>query len=178
MKIGKIELTKEKSIIVVSVVIIVIALGVYLVFYAPLMRQLKTKYLECKSIESQVIQAWDIIGSVGKTYGERVIMTEEDVSRAIDALTKHGKLKGINFISISSKEEKKERESQYIILPIEMKIEATYEQLGIFLGSLDEPQKGLVKVKSFDIVPGEKDPSKLTTDLVVDIYLSRKENAE
>ena len=57
---------------------------------------------------------------------------------------------------------------------MEIKAKSTYEQLGTFLGSLDDLEKGLVKVKSFVIVPDGKDPAKLTANLVVDIYLSGK----
>lgn len=172
MKIGKIELSKEKIIVIVIAAICVIALGVYLVFYVPLMRQLKTQYLEYRSIENEVLECRNIIESAGRAYGERVLMTEEDTAAAIDELTRHGKLQGINFVSISPKEIKKEEGTQYKILPIGMEIESTYEQLGTFLGSLDELEKGLIKVEKFGIAPDKEDTSRLTTDLVVDIYLS------
>lgn len=172
MKIAKIEFTRKKLIIAASLVVVIVAFGVYLFVYMPLMKELKKQYLECKSIEADVLDARNIIESVGKTYGERVLMTEESVSGAINELTNRGKLEGIDFVSISPQEIKKEAGSQYKTLPIKMEIESTYEQLGGFLGSLDELEKGLVKVKGFNIVPDEKDPSKLMTDLVADMYLS------
>jgi len=59
-----------------------------------------------------------------------------------------------------------------------MEIESTYEKLGVFLGSLDDLEKALVRIKSFDITPDKEDPSKLTTDLSVEIYLSGDKNEE
>ena len=103
---------------------------------------------------------------------ERRILITKDASHAIREVTDHGRLNGINFISISPKKVRKEKGSRYKILPIEMEIKSTYEQMGIFLGLLDELEKTLVTVKSFNIIPGKKGPSKLTADLVIYVYLS------
>ena len=173
MKIGKIELTKERMLIAVSLAIAAIALGVYFVLYAPLMSELKTKYLMYKSVEKAVNQCRYTIESAGEVYGQRVLISEKDVSHAIDELTKHAKLNGINFISMSPKKIKKEKNSQYKILPVEMKIKSTYEDLGAFLGSVDDLEKGLIKVKYFNIIPDEEDPSRFMTDLIIDIYLRK-----
>lgn len=176
MKIGNIELTEERLIIAIGAGIAVIGLGVYLIFYAPLINKIKTKYIECKSVEGDVLECRNMIECAEKTYGERILMEEKHISHAIDELTKHGKLKGINFISMSPKKIQKGKDLQYKILPIDMEIESTYEGVGIFLGSLDELEKGLVKVKSFDIVQDKEDPTKHITDLVVDLYISGKQD--
>ena len=171
MRIGKVELTQERLIIIISAVVIAAALGTYIVFYAPLIRDLRMKRLECKSAENEVLECRNIIESSGK--GGRMLITEEDVSYAIDELARQGKFKGVNFISMNPKKiEKKDKNSQYKILPVEIEINSTYEELGVFLGSLDDLEKGLVKVKSFDITADKEDPSKLTTDLVAEIYMS------
>jgi len=175
MKIGKFELTQQKLIALVSVAASLIALGVYLVFFAPLMGKLKTKYIECKSIESKVLECRNIIHSAGKEYGARALMGEKDVSYALDELTKHGKLKGINFISITPGKIEEAKDPQYKILPIKMKIKSKYRELGIFLGSLDDLKKGVIKVKSFDGVPGENNLAIITTNVTLDLYLSGRE---
>ena len=170
MKIGKIELTQEKLVIATAAAIVVSALGVFLIFYAPLMKKLQIKYLEYKSAEKELRECRSIIETMGK--GERVLIAEEDISHAIDELTRHGKVKGINFISMSP--ERIEKSGQYKVLPVKMEIKSDYEELGIFLGSLDDLEKGLVRVKSFDITPNKEDPSRLMTKLVVETYLSGK----
>ncbi len=177
MKIGKIELTQEKLTIVVIAIIVVTALGAYLIFFAPLISKVKAKYLGCRSIESDVLECRNIIKSSGK--GERILITEQEVSHAIDELTRHGKIKEVNFISMKPKKiEKKEAGSQYKVLPIEIKLNSTCEELGVFLGSLDDLEKGLVKIKSFDISADQEDSSKLMTDLIVEIYLSGRKHEE
>lgn len=175
MRIGKIELTQERLIIAIIAVGALTALAVYLIFFAPLMMKLKTEYLKCRADENEVIECRNVIASSGKIYGKRVLMTEKELSHAMDELTKHGKAMGIDFISINPGKISKEKESRYKILPIEMEIEATYEKFGAFLGSIDDLEKGLVKVKSFKMSPGSKDPKKITTQLVVDLYLSGRE---
>lgn len=176
MKIGKIELTQERLTIVVIAIIVIAILGIYLIFFTPLISKLRTERLESRSIESNVLECRNIIESSGK--GERTLITEEDVSQAIDELTKHGKFKGVNFISMKPKKIEKKEDSQFKILPVEIELESTYENLGVFLGSLDDLEKGLIKVRSFDITADKEDPSKLTTDLIAEIYISGREYAE
>lgn len=178
VKIGKIELTQERLIIAIVTVGALIALAAYFIFFAPLMRKLKTEYLKCRAAESEVIECRDIIASSGRVYGDRVLMTEKELSRAMDELTKHGKAGGIDFISINPGKISKEKGSRYKILPVEMEIESTYEEIGTFLGSIDDLEKGLVKVKSFEMFPGASDPRKITMHLVVDLYLSGREYEE
>ncbi len=184
MKIGRIELTQERLIIVLAAAIIAAALALYFIFYAPLLRNLMTARLKCIAAENELLECCNIVESAKEMGGARVLISEEDASLAIRALTEHGgsaeneKLKGINFISISPKEIKEDKGAQYKILPVEMEIESTYEKLGVFLGALDELEKTLVTIKSFDITPDKKDSSKLTTDLAVEIYLSGNKNEE
>jgi len=175
-KIGKIELSQNKLIAAVASLAAVCALIIYFVLFAPLLNKLGRKYTECRAIESEVLEARHIIRSGGALYGDRVLMTEKDVSHAIDELTKHGRRKDINFVSISPKKIRQKEGTQYKILPVEMEIVSSYEKLASFLGSLDELEKGLVKVKSFEITPDAKDEKKFATDLVVDIYISGRDN--
>ncbi len=177
MKIGKLELTQEKMIIAIAGIIAAAALIVYIVFYAPLLGGIKKKYIECKSIENDVIDMRTIIKGAGKVYGDRILSTEEEVYGTLDELTKHGsKIEGVNFLSIKPKEIKKEKGAEYKIMPVELKVESSYEQLGVFLGSLDDLEKGLVKVKSFDIDRDETKPGQFITDVTIEVYISGRES--
>ena len=176
MKIGKLELTQEKLIMVVAATIAVTAVALYVIFYAPLMKKMKVKYLECRSIEADVIDMRNIITAAGEVYGGRILPTEEEVHSALDELTRHGgRTEGVNFISISPKEIKKEKDAEYKIMPVEMKVESSYEKLGVFLGSLDDLEKGVVKIKSFDIDRDETKPGVFLTDVVIEVYISGRE---
>lgn len=165
------KIPREKLIIVLSAAIVAVVTGIYLFLYMPLVKRLRTNLIECRTCENEVRDARNLIEMAGEFYTERVLITEEGISQAIDELTSRGKSEGINFISINPGEVKKMKDLQYEILPIQMEIESTYEQLGVFLGSLDDLNKGIFKVKGFSIVSSEKDPQRLITDLVVDLYL-------
>ncbi len=178
MKIGKIELTKEKKIMVISAAAAVIISAVFFLFYAQLNGKLVAKYRECRSIEAKVLNARNVIESAGKIYEERTLPVEKNISQAIDELTKHGKLEGIDFMFINPEELKEEQCSEYKILPIKMKIESTYEQLALLLGSLDELDKGILRIISFDTIPDKKDPEKFITNLTINMYFSKEENEE
>lgn len=152
----------------------------YLVFYRPLIKEVKAASRECRACEKEALIARDFVKSVAINWTRDSILSEEDVSLAIDELTKLGTEKGIKYISMTPMEEAKKSELYYEILPIEIGIESTYERLGRFLGSLDEMSHSLITVSSFKVTPymppprgvNEKaDPEKLETKLVLNMYL-------
>lgn len=173
MRIANVEMTKERIIMLASVGSALLILLVYLAVYAPLIRQLEKKHTGCRAAESAVLYARNVVDSAGgKAGGVRTLIAEKDVSRAINELTTHGKNIGVNFISISPKEITRLKDTQYNVLPIEMEVEAPSEKFSDFLGSLDELEKVLMTVKSFDITPDPEDRSKLKAKVTVDMYLS------
>ncbi|MEK6728052.1 MAG: type 4a pilus biogenesis protein PilO [Candidatus Omnitrophota bacterium] len=92
-------------------------------------------------------------------------------------MTRLAKSKGVNLISITPKQVK-EKEAHYKILPIEMEIESTYEDLGIFLGALDKLEKSLAIIDSFSVISEKERSLKLKTKLVINMYLVSGEYAE
>ncbi|MDP2913806.1 MAG: hypothetical protein Q8N91_07390, partial [Candidatus Omnitrophota bacterium] len=145
MKIANIELTKERIIMLAAAGAAILVLLVYLVVYAPLIRQLKKKHAECKATESETLYACHIVESAGKAGGVRMLIAEKDVSLAINELTNYGKDIGVNFVSILPKDIVRGKDARYNVLPIEMEIEAPDERFSAFLGSLDELEKVLIK---------------------------------
>ena len=175
LKIANIELTREKLIVVVSAGAVLVVLAVYLVFYAPLIGRLKKAYSECKSAEGQRLQARQMIESMGEAHEEKILITEKEASQAIDELTKHCGLKGVDIVSINPREVIEGQEAQFKILPIEMEIKATDQQFAAFIGSLFELKKGVIKIRSFDLVPDSTEKTKFKINLVLDMYLANAE---
>lgn len=169
------EITKDKLIKIIAGAVAIVAIGTYLFLYQPLISKLKKQYLECKTIESEANQAQDAIAAL-KKRDKKTILNEADVSIAIDELTRLAKSKGVNIISTTPKQIK-EKEASHKILPIEMEIESTYEDLGIFLGSLDRLEKCVVTIESLNIVPEKAGALNLKTKLVIDMYLASGEYA-
>jgi Tfp pilus assembly protein PilO len=172
---------KEKPVLILFAITAIVILAAYFVFFAPVIGKLKTKHLEYKSLENELLRARDTIKYAQGTLKEKTLLTAADIPVVIDELARRGKLTGVNLISIRPREMVGADKAgpEYDIMPIDMEIESTYEQIGAFLGSLDKLQKGLIKVKSFDIVPGREYPGRLTTKLVADVYFAKRElNAE
>jgi Tfp pilus assembly protein PilO len=177
-EISKMELTKGRLIIVISTGLAIIALGLYLFLYSPLINKLRRAHSECRRLETEVLKAREAIASLRTKAPKGKLITEEDVSWAIEDLTKNGKLAKVNFISITPKQTEEAKQSTaYKILPIEIEMESAYEDLGIFLGLLDELESCIVTVINFNITPAEKGATKVKTKMVVNMYLSGK-NAE
>ncbi len=146
------------------------ALALYIFAYAIMTKEMARKYGECKKAEGGASYARSIIESAGKDGAAKPLLAEGNIPKAIDELTKNGKAKGINFISITPRDIRKGANTQCAILPIGMNIESTYEQLGEFLGSLDKMDDALIKVESFDVFSDRKDINNITTSLVLDLY--------
>ena len=163
---------KLKVIIYITAALVVVFL--YTILYVPLVIDIGKKSSECRSYESQARQARNMVELAGKAQDKRVLITEENISLAIDELTKQGKLMGINFISIKPQEIAIEGESGYGILPIEIEVEAKDKQFSDFIGSLDSLKKGIFRIKSFNIVPDDGDRTRVNAKMTVNMYLAGK----
>ena len=166
------ELTKERLIIIIAGVLIILFLGLYIFLYNPLINKLRSEGGECNRIETELLQARKAIDSLEAIDKKKMLIAEKDIPLAMEELTTQGKLKGINFVSMTPGQIE-EPKTAYKILPIEMEIESTYKSLGIFLGLLGDLEKSLVTVGSFGIKADGKTSPKRKTKLVVNMYLSR-----
>lgn len=173
MKIGNLDIKKEKLAIAVVFSALLLGGGVYMLFYVPLISKLKSETRQVRSIENELKELRSMLDTTGKVYEERTLISGKDVSRAINELTKQADLKSVNFISISPGDIRKDATCR--VMPIEIKAECTYKQLGILLGSLDELEKGLVRVNSLDVAVSPKDPKKVISDIILDMYISKNE---
>jgi len=179
---GKFDLMKliraNQTIAVIAAIAISISL-IYGILFFPRMKELRAKYLDCRSCESQVVDARSLIEAVpkpDKESGTRVLISEKEASSGIDDFTKYSKSLGVDFLSMKPGNIVIPQGMPYKVLPIEMSIEATGEQFVKFTGSIDELKKAIVTVKSFDITPDKDDGRRLKVDMVIDMYLSLKDD--
>lgn len=149
-----------------------LAMGVYLFFYAPLVRELKIHGSECKKTEAEVREARDLIARFKAKETEKTLIREAEVSLALEELTRQGNMAGINFVSVTPRSIEAVEGEDYRILPLEMEIESSYEALGRFLGLLDDLRGSLFKVRDFMVTAKSGDSSKLVTQLTLNLYLS------
>ena len=168
----RLELTKERLTLLAAGGVFLAGLGIYSIIYQPLLRQLKIQGSTAKTMENELAEARSLINTAKTQGGEERLIKEEEVSRAIDELTREGKLKGINFISMTPRPTEKSADFRFQILPLEIETESTYEALGLFLGSLDDLKGSLMTVASFNAASQRQEPSKLRAKLNLRLYLS------
>lgn len=179
---GKFELMKlikaNQIIVIIAAIAVIISL-IYGIFFFPRMKELRARYLDCRLCESQVTDARNLIeaaSKLNKEYGSRILISEKEAASGIDEFTKHSKALGVNFLSMKPGDIIMPEGMPYKILPIEIEIEATGEQFVKFIGSIDELKKAIVTVKSLDITPDEADSRKLKVSIIIDMYLSLKDD--
>jgi len=148
-----------------------LSLGLYLSLYRPLLGELRTEGARCRALESEVAQARALIAGAKTEGAKRNLISEEQISLAIEELTLEGRTEGINFVSIAPGSIRKPEGEGYRILPIELETESTYQALGEFLGWLDELKRSLMKVQAFNVTGKSEDASQLSGRLTVYLYL-------
>ena len=171
------KLIKENQIAAIAIACATAAVIVYLIMFAPLAKNLKLKYTECRICENQVLDARNLISyarNIDKSYAGRVLISEKEAAAGIDEFIKHGKSLGVHFISVKPGNIIIKEDAYYKILPMDLEIEAADKQFVSFMGSIDELKKAIVTVDSFDITPDMQDRRKLHADMIINIYLSKQ----
>lgn len=102
----------------------------------------------------------------------RRLVSESDLSTAIDELARRGRALGVNFLSITPKEALDSGKPAYKVVPIDLETRSTYEQLGTFLGTLDELERSIVTVESFTVAPEKDNPQQLETRLELHLFMA------
>ncbi|MFA6217742.1 MAG: type 4a pilus biogenesis protein PilO [Candidatus Omnitrophota bacterium] len=168
---NKFEFIQRKMALGISIAIALIVIVIHISLYAPLIKKLKVSCLEYKAVEKYLKGARYAIEQTDMTLEDRAIITEDEVSLAIAELTQHGKLRGINFISIKPGEIISEKELLYKILPLEITMSAPEQKFASFIGTLANLKRSVIKVKSFEAALNIENEKKLKVDMVLDIYL-------
>ncbi len=168
------ELTRERLIGIISSAIVIIVLGLYVFLYRPIIYKCAEAGAECRGIEREILRGREAIGLLGKDNIKRVLISEKDISVAIDELTKEARSKGINFVSITPGKIESPSDSRYKIFPIDIEMESAYKELAEFLGLVEQLKKGLVTVRYLDIVSDSERSAWLNTRLIVNMYLLNK----
>ncbi|MGA2775025.1 MAG: type 4a pilus biogenesis protein PilO [Candidatus Omnitrophota bacterium] len=161
----------RNKLIIISVGIAIAGFILCFVLYMPLVRQLRLKSNDAKTLEAELFKARDTVAYMQTVASRQQLVNEENLFVATDELIKRGGLYHINFVSTRLEEPR--REAVYVMLPIYIVLESGYSELGDFLGSLDNLEKSVIKVDEFDLAPSTSEPSKLRAKLTLDMYVLR-----
>ena len=168
----KVEIIRERFLAVMCGAAIVIGVGLYVFLYRPLIVRLGGSSMECRAIEKEALDMREAIAVLKTKEKKKGLIAEEEVSGAVEELTREGKSMGVNFASITQKD-LTISEEEYIECPIEIDAEAGYKALGLFMGSLDNLEKSLVTVERVSMKPDSENPAKLNARMLINIYLSK-----
>jgi Tfp pilus assembly protein PilO len=167
------ELPKGKLKIVLLVVVAILIFNIFVSL--PMYEKLKKQRLEMEDIQSQIREAKDTLAKLeaAEISYKMQIITEKNISAAIEELTKQGNRDGVDFVSIKPLPIENDGDSVYKIIPLHIEIESTYDKIGTFLGSLRNLKKSLVIVKSFDIKTKSNSPLNLKARMILNLYLAK-----
>ncbi|MBI2095313.1 MAG: hypothetical protein HYT89_04015 [Candidatus Omnitrophica bacterium] len=131
--------------------------------------------LECRAAHDRLLEARRLVADLraaAGTEGGRLV-TEENLSLAIDELARRGRAAGVDFLSMTPKEPPDSGGALYRILPVEVETRSTFAGLGEFLGILDELEQGLVVVESFTIVPQKENAATVESRILLHLFLAK-----
>ena len=168
MKIGGLDVTKGQAVIA-AVAVTVVAVA-YVFFCRPIMKDVMVKSQTYDVLDAQVRDARGVIASAGKITEERDLLSERDVSVAIDELTRAGKSFAVTFESIRPGELIQGPDPRCKVLPVDITVASADRQMVMFMSALDDLKKNLITITSFDVVPDRDDPTKLKATMTVNLY--------
>ena len=134
----------------------------------PLSGNMGRKYLEYLKINSALANGKRISAISGGETG-KAIVAWTDAGLAVNELDNYGKSLGIEFVSLTSGEPRKE--AGFVAVPVELEIKAGYKKLGAFFGGLEGLEKSCISVLSFDSGLAQGDALKLAAKLSLKMYL-------
>ncbi len=100
------------------------------------------------------------------------LIQENEISSLLDEITRKGKIRGINFVSIVPRAAEKPEGSLLRVLPLELEIKSSYKSVGIFLGQLQNVENGFLRLKNLQIEPDGSNPAHVSARVTLDVYLS------
>ena len=155
-----------------------IALGISFFFlgwffiYAPVVKKIKLKTLECVQAEEKASQAREIAASSRGGQRKLALIHENQASQALDEITRKGKETGVNFIAIIPRQVQDSAGSGLKVLPIELETKSPYKSLGIFLGEVQASESIFSTVYHFNVKPEPPNSGLVTARILLYVYLS------
>jgi hypothetical protein len=159
----------KKNILLGIVLPLLLSAAVCAAVFLPLSRSAGKKYLEYLKMNSALGATRRLADSAGGKEPGRAIAAQRDSGLAIDELSGYGKSLGVELVSLTPGEPRKE--PGCAVVPLELEIQAPYKKLGVFLGGLKTLEKSCVVVSSFDCAFEGKDTLRLKAKLSLKMYL-------
>ena len=148
---------------------------IFIIFgYKPLIAELQDASKRLQVAEAELNKQLSAIASMEKIDVKGKIMKQNEIPLAIDELTEKGRELGLRFCSISPRQLEETTQPGIWKLPINFEIESEYQNLGQFLDYIDKSPRNIAMTESLSINPKEEDLSRLSVEIVINLYVERK----
>ena len=138
--------------------------------YNPLLSKAQRMGEELRMIQEETAAARDLDRRV-KIDQEMSLLGRPDVASLMDAITKAGEFYTVNFISINPQEIEQPPDSEFLRLPLQLELEAEYQNFGKFLASLDKIKGSVIVVSRFSMKTDVQALPLLKIKLLLNLYL-------
>ena len=139
--------------------------------YWPLMSKLYNSASRLDEAQAELLNQQSAIAALDNSNVKGELIRQDDISLAIAELTEKGRSLRLQFSSIAQQPLQETTQAGIAKLPIGFTIESEYKTVGQFLAHIEDSPCGITKVESLSIRPKEEDPSKLSVELVLNLYV-------
>lgn len=163
-------LNKRTMVIMAGIAACMALMVVFL--YLPLSRSIRKAGLEWRGLNQLLSSAGAHLSVFQGTSAGKRLIREEGISSVIDRIAQEGRNNLLDFKSISQ-DNINDAGQNHRILPVVIKMEGEYKQLGVFLGALENIKDSLVSVEEFSITGDERILPKVSVSIVLNIHLTK-----
>jgi len=147
------------------------ALIILLFAYCPLMSKLSTAANRLGEVQAELLNQQTAITASDNSNVKGQLIRQDGLSLAIAELTEKGRSLGLQFSSISQRPLQETSQAGIQKLPINFTIESEYKNVGMFLTYIEDTSGSITEVESLAIRPSEENPSKLSVELLLNLYV-------
>lgn len=166
------KLPKEKQILAGVGLGVLVCFFIVMRVYNQLLSEINIKARTCTDLEAGAQAARQVALSSWGVLKIFPLIQENEISLVLDEITRKGKIRGINFVSIVPQPAKQKEGTLLRSLPLELETQSSYKSLGIFLGQLQEMKNGFLSLRSIRVTPNNTHPAHVSAAISLDVYLS------
>ena len=164
------DIKRNHQLIIILAIFGVVVLFLF-IFMGPLWGRIRSITHELRLVEEQLAVSRVDVESARKLQFTGPLLLRDEISLAMDEITKTGKTFNINFFSISPQDLEDIEDSASQRLPVFIESESAYKDFGLFLGALADLKSSIVTIRNFKMTRDEAILPLVRSKLVIDLYL-------
>jgi Tfp pilus assembly protein PilO len=177
--VGRIIRLKEslgfsKAPYVVLTCCVLLSLIVLIFAYQPLMAKLHNASNRLEGLETELLNQRSAIDALKRADVTGKIIRQSEIPLAMDELTEKARELGLQLSVISPSQLQQTTHAGIWKLPVSFTLKSKYENVGQFLDYIKGSSRIIAEPDSLSIHPQEDDLSKLDVELVLNLYVERK----